>query len=189
MTRRRRLRYTAAAVAIVALGLATLIVWPVGGDRAGDEPSPSQAVPTTGRLSLERKPYLAVSCPRPNEFACDRVGLAIWLRKPATQLTAIVNGRPLAMHLPCWKDANGRDCGSYCREQGVRRDQPCGTYYEGFLHRAGVVDGSLKVRPDRGRDHWIGTRPPLGDVRIFARYPNGRTAAARAKVRLSPGWG
>ena len=179
----------AAAVAVTALGLAALIFWPVGGDRARDEPNPLQAAPITGRLSLERKPYLAVSCPRPNEFACDRVGLAIWLRKPAARLAATVNGRRLAMHSPCWKDANGRGCGSYCREQGVRRDQPCGTYYEGFLHRAGVVDGPLQVQPDRGRDRWIGSRPPLGDVRIFARYRDGRTAGVRVKVRLSPGWG
>jgi hypothetical protein len=175
----------AATVAMTALGLAALIFWPVGGDRAGDEPNPLHAAPTTGRLSLERKPYLAVSCPRPNEFACDRVGLAIWLRKPAARLAATINGKRLAMHLPCWKGANGRACGSYCREQGVR----CGTYYQGFLHRAGVVHGSLKVRPDRGRDLWIGTRPPLGDVRIIARYRDGRTATARVKVRLSPGWG
>lgn len=158
-----------------------------GRDRVADEASPSAPAPVT--LSLERKPYMGVSCSQPNSIACDRVGLAIWLRKPVTRLTATINGRRLALQLPCWNAGNGRSCKAYCQEPGVRRDQPCSTYYEGFLRPAGLLKGRLRYDQIAAATTGSAPRAPRAVVRIFARYRGGQTATARLRVALNPGWG
>lgn len=49
----------------------------------------------------------------------------------------------------------------------VRRGEPSEEQsWEGFLQPAGLIDGPLKVRPDRGRYYWIGTTPVSGHVRL-----------------------
>ena len=42
---------------------------------------------------LSRDPYMGVSCQVSNSFACDRVGLAVWLREPATRVRAAIADR------------------------------------------------------------------------------------------------
>lgn len=188
--RRRRARYAGALIVALLLGLSVPFVLHDGPNRVATDGSPSPAAPAaSARSLLERKPYIGVSCPQPNRITCDRVGLAIWLREPVARLSATINGRTVAMHLPCRNATNGRSCQSYCQEPGVKRDQPCGTYYEGFVRPAGMLHGPLKVKPDRGGDRWIGTRAPRRIVRIFARYRGGRTAKTKLSVTLSPGWG
>src|SRR3954465_2938663 len=93
-----------------------------------EPPTPPRAHPAP--LALQRAPYIGVSCRTPNSIACDRVGLAIWLRRPVARLTATINSRTVAMGLPCGSARYRETCSSYCRH--VARDQPCGTYFEGF---------------------------------------------------------
>jgi hypothetical protein len=96
-----------------------------------------------------------------------------------------VNGRAVAMRLPC---GSGRtSCATYCRD--VARDQPCGTYFEGFLRPAGMLNGPLKVTPDRGRHYWRGYHRPEGHVTLTIEYRDGRSGTLQLSVPLSPGWG
>lgn len=189
--RQRRLRYAAGAAAAALLGVGALLALD-GGPRHVTQPAnplpPGATQPQ--RLSLARRPYMGVSCTRASSIACDRVGLAIWLKRPAAHLTATISGRTVALHIPCGAPSfNHREpCDSYC--QAVKRDQPCGTYFEGFLQPAGLRrDGPLKVKPDQGRHRWIGTEPPFGLVRITARYRDRHTARTQLRIPLSPGWG
>lgn len=126
---------------LTSLGALVTVFWL--GACGGDEP-PKQT------LELARAPYLGVSCPgRPNWIGCDRVGLFIWLKRDVTGLTASIDGRRLPMRM-------------------VRGGQPSQQTWEGFLRPAGLINGPLKVRPDRGRNYWLGERP------VFGSRPNRR---------------
>jgi hypothetical protein len=49
---------------------------------------------------LVRTPYLGLRCPGTSSAACDRVSLAVWLRKPAARLSATVDGMSMRMKKP-----------------------------------------------------------------------------------------
>ncbi len=130
------------------------------------------------RLRLRHPPYAGVACPFANDIRCDRVGLAVWLTRPASRLTATINGRPVPMRIP----AGIRYApGTY---YGAR-----GQYLQGFLHPAGLLNGALKVRPDAGRYGWIGKHPRRVRVGLTAFYAGGATTTTTVSVWLHPGWG
>jgi hypothetical protein len=112
---------------------------------------------------LARQPQIGVSCPRANSIRCDRVGLAIWLKHDPAHLSASIEGRPLKMRL---------------------LPNPQESHWEGFLQPAGLIDGALKVRPDRGRYYWTGKHPVYARVKISS---GGRARTLR--VPVFAGWG
>jgi hypothetical protein len=182
--RHRRLRYLAAVTTLISIG--AFAVFAIDGvPPHGAETARSPARPVPASPARVRDAYMGVSCARPNDIACDRVGLAIWLREPAVRMRASINGRALTMGLPC--GAGRTSCATYCRD--VAQDQPCGTYFEGFLRPAGMLDGSLKVKPDRGRFHWLGYHRPRGVVRLTVEYRDGTLRSIQLPVSLSAGWG
>jgi hypothetical protein len=115
-------------------------------------------------------PYLGVSCAKPNSIACDRVGLAVWLRRPAKRVVATIDGRRLDL-----------------TPGGLSGRAP--TYWEGFFQPAGLLDGALAVVPDRGRHFWEGRHPRDAAVRVIIRRRGGAADAATLRVPLRPGWG
>jgi hypothetical protein len=135
-----------------ALGAALVAL--AGCGAGDDEPAPAP--------ELARAPYIGVSCPKANSIRCDRVGLAIWLKRNPERLNASIEGRSVKLRI------------------GNRRHD----HWEGFLQPAGLIDGPLEVRPDKGRYHWIGDPPVYARVEISA---GGRARIVR--VRVSPGWG
>jgi hypothetical protein len=186
--RKRRLIYAAAAATLL-LTIAVVLALSRGSSRVADHarPTPTWIAPAA-HLALARSPYIGVSCRTPNSIACDRVGLAVWLKRPAARLTASINGRTVAMRVPCGSARyNAESCSRYCRH--VARDEPCGTLFEGFLRPAGLLSGSLRVQPDRGRYYWIGKHEAVGTVRILATYRDGKTATITKRVRVNAGWG
>jgi hypothetical protein len=185
--RKRRLRYAALATTLL-LALGIVLTLNHGASRVSElaRPGPAGLAPGA-HLSLKRDPYIGVSCRTPNSIACDRVGLAVWLRRPAARLTATIDGRTVAMGRPCGSARHYEPCSQYCRV--VARDQPCGTYFEGFLRPAGLLNGPLKVRPDRGRYYWVGRHETVGLVRIIATFPNGKTAMVKLRIPVRAGWG
>jgi hypothetical protein len=48
------------------------------------------------RVDLPRQPYLGLAC-RKAGIACHRLGVAVWLREPASAVTAIVDGSRVAL--------------------------------------------------------------------------------------------
>src|SRR2546429_277960 len=66
--------------------LALLVSASACGSQPGQRPTahrraaPDAAEAPAKRL-LARSPYLGVACPTANSIACDRVGLAVWLRR------------------------------------------------------------------------------------------------------------
>jgi hypothetical protein len=122
------------------------------------------------RRLLRREPDVGVSCPRANSIACDRVGLALWLGVAARRVTATIDGRELRLLHSKW---------------GPRGQAP----WIGYLQPAGLLDGELKVTPDRGRDHWEGRHPKTARVVVRLTRPDGTRAVTRVQVPLRAGWG
>jgi hypothetical protein len=117
---------------------------------------------------------MGVSCRIPNSFACDRIGLAVWLREPAVRVSAAIADRRFELDDPSW---SGRPA------DGRRR------MFAGFLQPAGLLDGPLKVTADDGPDRWIGRTPVSADVRLWITYDDHRTAVTTVDIGLAAGWG
>lgn len=131
----------------------------------GGGDSPELTVP------LARAPYLGVSCDgRPNWIGCDRVGLFVWLNRDVAQLTASIDGREVPM-------------------RRVRRGERSEQSWEGFLRPAGLIDGPLRVRPDRGRYYWYGRKPVSGRIRVTVVGGDGKSATSTLRVPLAAGYG
>ena len=140
---------------------------------------PSHATAAPGRLRLGQEPYAGVRCARPNSIACDRIGLAVWLVRPAVRLTASISGKRIRMMIPARVRAQAS--GYYC----ARR-----CYFEGALRPAGMLaPGPLHVTPDAGRFFWAGRHPRPLLVHLAAFYRDGTSAATAVRTWLHPGWG
>ncbi len=49
-------------------------------------------------LGLSRTPYLGVACPHANSTRCGRVGVAVWVSRPASGIEATVQGVRVELH-------------------------------------------------------------------------------------------
>jgi hypothetical protein len=142
--------------------------------RLGPAPPELAAVWFPPSRVLARTPYLGVACPEPNHFACDRVGLAVWLRAPALGVTATVDGRRLALDDPQWSGP---------AHDGRRR------LFAGFLHPAGLLRGPLALRADDGPGRWIGRRAKRAGVGLWIADRPGHDVRTSVVVHLAAGWG
>lgn len=137
------------------------------------------AVPTNAAATkapsavFSQDPYMGVACHVPNSVACDRVGLAVWLRRPAIAVSATIAGAPLKLNDPQWS--------SPIRD-GRR------TMFAGFLQPAGLTT-RLHVIPESKTPVWLGNNAPTPLVRFRIDYGHGQIVATQANVWLSAGWG
>jgi hypothetical protein len=190
--RRRYLRLMLLLLAAAVIGMLGAIAIPGGsGSTAGNTLSPPpRPVAVAPSRVLSQSPYLGVKCPIPNSIACDRVGLAVWLKQPAVTVTATIAGARVA--LGWFGDERLLSPGFGHRE------------FAGYLRPAGIVSrlhihpvkGSVVVT-ERGRTHvtishqmWFGqtdARSPL--IRVTIHYADGQTVITQLRVGLSAGWG
>jgi hypothetical protein len=151
------------------IALAALLVLGCKAQPAGAPPTRATATPSPERAArlLSRAPYVGVSCRRPNSIACDRVGVAVWVTRPAAGVTATIAGQRLRLRPPRSREG----------------------WWEGFLQPAGMIDGALRVTPDRGRFYWQGTHPR--DVHVGIAVTRASPGAQRTSVTvpLHAGWG
>ncbi len=116
---------------------------------------------------------MGVSCHTPNSIACDRIGLTVWLARPAN-VTATIAGAPLSLNDPTW---------SYVAYQsGIPL-----YVYAGFLHPAGLMT-RLRVVPIGGTT-WLGGNAPSPLVRFRVDYGRGDVVISQEHVSLHAGWG
>jgi hypothetical protein len=106
----------------------------------------------------------------PNSFSCDRIGIAVWLRKPAVEVTAAIAGRRVSLDDPDWS-------------------VPEQLMYAGFLQPAGLIHGPLKLTADASHDRWIGREPMSVPLTLRIVRKDGTVSTTRLRARLSPGWG
>jgi hypothetical protein len=190
--RRRRYRqFALAALAAVAIAALVWVAIPHGsGSHAGSAaPQPPRPDVIPASRVLSKAPYLGVSCPIANSIACDRVGLAVWLKRPAVSVTATIAGAPLALN-----------------QHGPQPDHlrlPRRVFY-GYLQPAGITS-RLHIRPVEGNEiitkhgrtrvvvrpqMWFGegnARAPL--IKLTVHYSDGQTILTQRRVGLATGWG
>lgn len=187
--RRRHVVLSAATLAIAATVAVVLVLTVYGAGSSVASSSTKRATEVSASTVLSRTPYMGVSCRVANSIACDRVGLAVWLRRPAVSVIATIVGRRVVL------DRRG--------DLLYPRDKPR-TAFDGFLRPAGIVS-QMHVKPvegsvvytRRGRtrivnrpDMWFGARQtPEVRVRLAIHEPGGRTLITHTTVGLSPGWG
>jgi hypothetical protein len=127
---------------------------------------------------LSRSPYIGVHCPIANSTACDQVGLAVWLRRPAASVSATIAGRPLRLY--------------------SNQPRPLGTplpgsvtAFVGYLRHAGIAT-RLDARPAHDAVRWWAPSPsnsPAPRVRLRIVYAGGPTVVTTLDVPLNSGWG
>jgi hypothetical protein len=168
--RRRRQLAILAATALIAV---------IVGSRNGHGPAsrsrPGAAlrVMTSPAAVFAQDPYMGVSCHIPNSIACDRVGLSVWLGRPAT-VTATIAGAPLRLTDPAW---------SYVAHQGGKPLY----VYAGFVRPAGIT---TRLRVTRiGGTVWLGAYAPAPVVDFRIDYGHGNVVVTQAHVLLHAGWG
>lgn len=190
----RRRRYRQFALAVLAAVVIAALVWVTiphghGAPAGSSSPRPPRPDVIAASRVLSKSPYLGVSCPIANSIACDRVGLAVWLKRPALSVTATIAGAPLALNRYGDAPVNAP----------VPRRQ-----FTGFLRPAGIVS-RLHIRPVDGNEiftkhgrtrvlvghqMWFGegnARSPL--IRLTIRYASGQTIITQRRVGLATGWG
>jgi hypothetical protein len=188
----RRRRYRQFALAVLAAVAIAALVWLTIPHGSGSSPGvstprpPRPDVVAPSRV-LSQSPNLGVACPVANSIACDRVGLTVWLKRPAVSVTATIAGAPLVL--------------DWFGDQRLGRKIPS-REFDGYLQPAGIVP-RLHVRPVEGNEiltkhgrtrvvvshqMWFGegnARSPL--IRLTVRYPNSETIITQRRVELSPG--
>ena len=183
--RRRRLRLAVALLLVVALG-ATVANPMRGGQhpakvRRSAPPGPPLVAPAT---VLSRTPYMGVACPQPNGIGCDRVGLAIWLKRRAVSVNATIAGQPLKLN--------------WFGEERLASNKPR-TAFTGYLQPAGLTT-RLHLKPTEGPSIdpvcgcrvgpiWYGGKAPEPTVRLQIEYPNHTRVFTQLQVGLAAGWG
>jgi len=174
---RRRRRQRMVGWALVACAGAGLI-YAIAGRSSTSAPSagipePAGTVAQPASAVFSKPPYMGVICPVPNSIACDRIGLAIWLKRPARSVTASINGRLLMMN------RFGDELVSSTRPRKA---------FDGYLQPAGTTT-TMHVRPVRGTHLWLGTPTPFESVWLLIDYGSGNYVAAHTRVPLEAGWG
>ncbi len=121
-------------------------------------------------------PYMGVHCPVANSIACDRIGLAIWLRRPAVHVRGTIAGQPLVL--------------DWFGEERRVGPVPARRALTGYLQPAHIV-ARLGVHPSSpGR--WYGSvaQPaPEPLVRLTITFADGQRVVTQLHVRLQTGWG
>ena len=169
--RRRRWMWTGAAMSVAAL--AVVLGFGLSASGGGGTPTQSSGVPRllgpgkieAPRLVFLQNPYMGISCGLPNSVACDRVGLAVWLRRSAV-VTATIDGRTLSLNDPTWS-------------------RPTTFMYAGFLQPA-----SMATRMHVPPSSMLFVKPlPSPSVWFRIDFGHGNVVLTHKDVQLEPGWG
>ena len=123
---------------------------------------------STQTLGDPALPFLGVSCSVPNSIACDRIGVGVHLRRPATLVVVQLAGRLVTLSPPT---------------------DPPDDLWLGYLYDADLRHGPLNVHVRASTNLWFGTPEVNPRVRVTAFFPNGSSATRSATVLLHPGFG
>jgi hypothetical protein len=173
--RRRRWMWTAAVMSVAALA----VVLGLSASGRGGTPTQSSRAPRllgpgkieAPRLVFLQNPYMGISCRLPNSVACDRVGLAVWLRRPAV-VTATIDGLALSVNDPTWSEA-------------FPTGRPTIFMYAGFLQPADMTT-RMHVPPSS----MLFVKPlPSPSVWFRIDFGHGNVVLTHKDVQLEPGWG
>ena len=167
--RRRRLLATATAVATAGIAAAVALT-------AASGPRPRLASRAAPTAVLARAPAVGMACLTPR--ACDRVGVAVWLRRPATSVSAIVAGHAVALGTSAAAQFEAT------AQRGTR------TMFVGYFRWPGLAGSRILFAPGPP-SAWSPRTPadwPAPTVRIRIRSGD-RITTTQTRVQLRGGWG
>jgi hypothetical protein len=179
--RRQRRRRSLTAALLFAAAVGVTIVGTHRHDASPPPPSrstappPPQAVMVAPHVAFWQAPYMGVACPIPNSIACDRIGLAVWLRRPAVAVTASIDGTTLRL----WTGP---------RSPSAWTSRPTNTGFTAYLQPAGLLT-AFHVTPQSGTSIWYGAPTPSPMVRFRIDYGHGHVVTTQRRVPLMAGWG
>jgi hypothetical protein len=163
---RRRQRRRRVALALLTAASVLVVVVGFGGGGNGP-PWPGSGAPRAfGPASIVSpgqvfavSPYMGVSCPTTNLIGCDRVGVAVWVPRPAI-VRATVDGSALSLNDRAWSIVEHNDGHSVYR-------------YAGFLQPF----------------MWFARRTTSPTVWFRVDFGHGDVVITHEDVPLEPGWG
>jgi hypothetical protein len=170
--RQRRRYLSTAAALLVCSGAATGFI-------ASRTPSPPMLPPQAGEATrvapatvLAQTPSMGVAC---LTRACDAVGLAVWLRQPATHVSATIAGHPLTL-----------------TTRGAQLYLPPSRYRNGTM-LVGYLTPLRAITPLRlttiAPTMWASGSGPDPLVRLRIDYSSGRVLLTQLRIPIQPGWG
>ena len=172
-------RVTRRAAALIVLAAAVTVVvviavsWTKEREIPAHSPTPT-VIPQVPADDVVERAYMGVACAKANVIACDRVGLAVWLRDSARAVEAEIAGRSFPLDDREWS-AQAQD--------GVRRT------FAGFLQPAGLTSpGPLQVETDRS-GRWDGRTPVNARITLIVTHVSGKRVQTQIRVALAAGWG
>jgi hypothetical protein len=174
--RRQRRRRAGLLSALLVMGAGAYVAF--GPGHGASHPASARTGPPRPSLVLDanalfsQSPYMGVACHIPSSIACDRIGLTVWLRRPALTVTATISGRSFALENPMWSGP---------ARHGLR------TQFAGFLQPAGITS-RLGVTTERGA-YWDGSGTPAPLVMLEITRPGQAPVQAWTNVPLMAGWG
>jgi hypothetical protein len=185
----RRRRYRSFGIGVLtAAGLAVALVILIrdSGSNAGrTRPASTASTVVAPSFALSKPAAMGVSCPGASSRECDRVGVAVWLKRPAVSVTATIRG----VRFPLDNPDDLVDTGT-------------GRAFDGYLQSAGILS-RLHVRAENGNlipfgrghararvaDQIRVKGHPLVPVQLTIRDHAGQTFTTHLRVLLMAGWG
>jgi len=166
---RQRRRCSIVAVLAICAGIAGgLIVARTGNPSAARAPTFSAANRVGAAAVFSQAPDMGVAC---HSGACDSVGLAVWLRRPAVSVSATIAGHPLG--LTTWQ------------AQPFMPSTPR-KMFVGYLTPLRLI---TRMRPVGPPATWPTANTPSPFVSLRITYRGGRVVTTRLRVPVQPGWG
>lgn len=174
-SRRRRVRLLLVAAASV---VGTALIWWVSGLGTTTAGGGAGAVRVRPSAVLARSPYMGIATCRqaqssPAPDTCYRVGLAVWLKRPAETVRATgANGSLALSHtnhrwIPMTSSVQGRE-------------------FIGFFKPTGIVPSAY---PRTNKATYATPGTPVAAVELTIVNRQGRTLITRVRVPVEPGWG
>jgi hypothetical protein len=111
-------------------------------------------------LQLPRDPYLGLRCHNPKVLRCGRVGLAVWLARPARSVTAVVHGHEVVLR------THASGTGSYRQGlfwEGIFADPNAQRIADAFGSASGSVTVRLRVAENDGSIGNTNSTVPLSE--------------------------
>ncbi len=166
-----RRRFRLLLTGLMSLTAAALIWWATGGTGTGVGGRGSVTTITVRPSAiLARSPYMGVAVCHPSSASCYRIGLAVWLKRPARSVAATSIGTGSSL--------SRGDRSGIVMVGHVRRRE-----FIGFSKPAGLVPHAYLRTPDV----IVGT--PVAVVRLTIRTGHGKTFVTRVRVPVQAGWG
>ena len=167
---RRRNRLLLAATASV---VGTVLVWWASGLGMTTAGGGAGAVTVRPSAVLARSPYMGLAYCHPDLNTCKRIGLAVWLKRPAAAVRASSANDTFALNRTDHR-------GIQMTSSAERRE------FIGFFKPTGIVRPAY-LRADFDIHATPGT--PVAAVKLTIVNSQGRTVVTRLRVPVEPGWG